>query len=216
MYYPVGLPALIPVIILITACGGKGVGIAVSEYETDTMTAHIELPIFQCITDDDFRERLESEYADYAAELLAEIENEEGMKNVSVVQDVTYTGKNIVSLYTDTSVEYSNKPVGMLNRMSAVIDTENNREMELSELFIREDYEGYLLARMREQLQKDPDRYSGLWAMPDLENPQDFYLTDDSIVFFYQPYKLSYYNKGIVEVEVPYSELRGYITYARE
>ena len=70
------------------------------------------------------------------------------------------------------------------------------------------------LDRLIEQEVTDhPDEYSDLWEKPQIKesNQRDFYVTQQGLVIFYQPYDLSYYARGFVEFTIDYADISGYL-----
>ena len=56
-----------------------------------------------------------------------------------------------------------------------------------------------------------PEEYGELWQKPEIKKNQDFYITDDDLVIYYQPYELSYYARGFIEFPIRLIELKGYL-----
>ena len=57
------------------------------------------------------------------------------------------------------------------------------------------------------------EEYKDLWAKPEIkqEHQTDFYIQDDDLVIFFQPYDLSYYARGFVEFRLDLEDLSGYM-----
>ena len=71
-----------------------------------------------------------------------------------------------------------------------------------------------MLNRMiNEEMEKHSEEYKDLWAKPEIkqEHQTDFYIQDDDLVIFFQPYDLSYYARGFVEFRLDLEDLSGYM-----
>ena len=73
--------------------------------------------------------------------------------------------------------------------------------MKLADLFADDGYVSTLNRMINEEMEKHSEEYKDLWAKPEIkqEHQTDFYIQDDDLVIFFQPYDLSYYARGFVE-----------------
>ena len=69
------------------------------------------------------------------------------------------------------------------------------------------------LEKINEEIEKHSEEYKDLWAKPEIkqEHQTDFYIQDDDLVIFFQPYDLSYYARGFVEFRLDLEDLSGYM-----
>ena len=133
---------------------------------------------------------------------------------INITQRVTLNKDGIISFVTE-NYTYLGGAHGTTAWMPYTINVreENPHRLELRELFKSED--GYIDAINRlidAMVEKDPEKYSGLWAEPHInadEHQDRFYLTDEELVIFFPPYDLSYYAKGFIEFPIRRTELNG-------
>ena len=92
-------------------------------------------------------------------------------------------------------------------------DSESDRILSLSDLFVDDKFYGILNERIDELINENAEEYRDLWEKPvvDKKREDKFYLEGDNLVIFYEPYELSYYARGVVEFPIPMEEIRGYV-----
>jgi hypothetical protein len=93
---------------------------------------------------------------------------------------------------------------------SLTFNTKTGEVLELADLFLPDaDYKARLNQLAIEQITQRKvfllKPYNGL--TPD----QEFYLTDDSLVLYYQLYEYTAYVYGFLEIAIPYDQLAGFI-----
>ena len=96
-------------------------------------------------------------------------------------------------------------------RITKNIDVEKCAEISLSELFEGDEYIDMINSRLDAQVSDNPKKYAGLWEKPRLLENQEFYITEESLVLCYPPYKLSYYERGFIEIPLSISDMSGYL-----
>lgn len=189
------------------------------EYETDTYIIKTQVPQFEGFSDSGFEEALNKE---------AEAFNENQISDFKMRLDDTFTSdkkaeltitakechqsKEFLSMYAEKSIFVSGIHP-QLWRSSINIDMLQQKEVRLEEMFGGEDYIQFINARIDDVVNNNPDKYSDLWEKPQLtaRSSTDFYIDNGYLVLYYQPYALSYYAKGVVEIPIKITALRGYI-----
>ena len=93
------------------------------------------------------------------------------------------------------------------------IDVSGEKEVKIADLFADDGYVSTLNRMINEEMEKHSEEYKDLWAKPEIkqEHQTDFYIQDDDLVIFFQPYDLSYYARGFVEFRLDLEDLSGYM-----
>ena len=203
--------ALAAVVSLCACVGGESaVQFEEKEYETPKLHASVWSVSFPGIADESFALSLEEGYKEEQIEFLSEAEERAaelaGQAQAVQKHRVGFESDKWCSIVTDTELDTGS----VISRRSAkTIDLENKKEVNLEDLYLSEDAGSFLEQRLAEETATA--EYSQLWKKPQIEQGQDFYLSKNALVLVYQPYELSYYEKGVVEIRLPYQKLRGYI-----
>jgi hypothetical protein len=174
----------------------------------------LQIPQFTSIKDKELQEHLNEEISQTCMEFLGKFKSSsESVSSPSVFMAETkkYEKGDLISLVTQIDY-YTQKPHNNSFRITKTINTDTSAELTLKDFFEGDAYIDRINATLSDITQKNPERYSGLWAKPQLSENPDFYITDDSLVIYFPPYELSYYARGFVEFAIPLSELGGYMT----
>lgn len=204
--------AALAAVITLSACMGSSsaVHFEEKEYETPTLHANVWSVSFHGIKDEEFALSLEEDYKNEQIEFLSEAEERSsdlaGQAQAVQKHSVEFESDKWLSIVTDTELDTGSI---IMRRSAKTIDLENKQEVSLEQLYLSEDAEDFLEQRISEEV-SSPE-YSRLWKKPQIEQGQDFYFSKNALVLVYQPYKLSYYEKGVIEIKIPYQKLRGYI-----
>lgn len=128
---------------------------------------------------------------------------------LDITQELKYNENDLLSIIEEHYV-YVGGAHGSRARYPRNYDLAEGRQLYLSDLF-NEGYKETLNRIIAEQEQADTERYSELWKRPEImsEHETNFYFSPGKLVIFFQPYELSYYAKGYVEFEIPFSEISG-------
>ena len=108
---------------------------------------------------------------------------------------------------------------GMQSLIPHVINLKTGKEVEESELFLK-DYEEPVSALIKAALQKEwgsPDDSSSAYSEMEEEGmvPNDcFSVSEDGVTWYYQPYVIACYAQGIVEAFVSWDDLKPYVNPA--
>lgn len=101
------------------------------------------------------------------------------------------------SIYT-----YTGGAHGMTVRYSMTTDKQTGKAIELKDLFRSNDYINYL-----NKLALNQNKDIHLFQPVTLTGQENFYLTDDSLVIYYQLYEVAPYAAGFIEYKFSYSDL---------
>lgn len=121
---------------------------------------------------------------------------------------ITYNRCNYLSMYRD-GYEYTGGAHGTTQRQSDTFDTTSGRTFCLSDFFSNcPDYREYIIKQIINQADKNMrenpyiyfDNYKEL--IRENFNPENFYLTNEGIVIYFQQYEIAPYSTGIVEFTV--------------
>ena len=191
------------------------------EYETDTATVYVERPEFSFMKNHELMDELNEAYEDEvdsaltAFDALSEngAELNGGNKYVfEIHQDVKYNENDFISVVSDT-YQYTGGAHGSSVWSARNIDALTGMEVLLDDLFEDNNYKVVLDRLIEQEVNDHPEDYSDLWEKPQIKesNQRDFYISDDGLVLFYQPYDLSYYARGFVEFTIDYDDISGYL-----
>lgn len=142
------------------------------------------------------------------------IANDYPVRPYEVVTEYTVTLNQdcFISLYFD-NYEYTGGAHGMTTRTSDTWSLEGRKRLTLSDLFPDDfDYKKYLTTDIINQINKEISEgnnvYFDDYAKLVIENfnVNNFYLTPDGIVIYFQHYDIAPYSSGIRTFTIPYSE----------
>lgn len=136
--------------------------------------------------------------------------SEEGQSNLEISYMLTYLDDNKICLLLE-GYEYNDGAAhGMPFRKPLIYNLENGERMDAEDLFaVSEDkFKDAFVAAFEDRMAESPDDF---WADAmdyvkegaSFEN-EDFYLTENGTVFYFEPYVLAAYAHGYIEAEIPY------------
>lgn len=211
--------------LLLSGCtfsDGYGVTIHKEEQETEYSSVYAEIAEFSGFEDKEFQSNMNMELRREAENAISEFDAvaqesklPSGVKSVlRISQDIKRNSGGIVSFVTEEYI-YTGGAHGstLWNPRTVVTDENGMHQEELSGLFNTVDYIKVINDCIDELVEKNPERYSELWAEPHIskKTADRFYLTDSDLVIFFPPYELSYYAKGFVEFSVPFERINAYL-----
>jgi len=123
------------------------------------------------------------------------------------VFEMTYNSACILSLYVDRYT-YTGGAHGNTIRSSQTWNMQKGYMIRLGQLFrCRIVPKAYILARVTEQIQENPEIYFEDYPKLIDENfdENSFYCTPDGLVVYYQQYDIAPYSSGIPEFMIPYT-----------
>lgn len=123
---------------------------------------------------------------------------------------VTYNQNCILSLYFD-QYEYAGGAHGLTVRYSDTWNLPKSKRMELSDFFPhRNNYREYIIQTIEKQIETElangDSMYFENYAQLMNENfkPNNFYLTEEGLVIYFQQYDIAPYASGIPTFVIPY------------
>ena len=215
MYNFVKKLPLFALVLLLTACGGKiEVGNVDKSYTTETVTVDAKIPKLSGLSDESFQDTINKEYETGITAFLEDFKKQASKtgdkSDFSVVTTEHYNDGRFFSAVTQ--VDYCAQSAHKNSfRITKNIDTEKCLEISLSDLFEGDEYIDMINSRIDALVSENGDKYAGLWEKPRLLVNQEFYITGESLVLCYPPYKLSYYERGFVEIPLSFSDMSGYL-----
>jgi len=192
-------------------------------YKDDYTEVNMKIPVIEGMDNTELMDRLNQEFEKKALDFKKE--TEKAVKEVIVESKKEGWPLRTGSVYTEfeaqindnktmniavTYYQYTGGAHGYSYKETVNLDLENEKELSLKELFAGSDtYLQVLTDEILKEMhkQKDdlfPETLENFKASDDLK----FYLTDDAIVFYFDPYEVGPYASGIVEFKVPYDSLR--------
>ena len=218
------LGAVVLIMFCLTSCGFGGIEVKTvkKEYDTDYSTVRADTAEIYGLKNKDFGEELNAQIAkDIESAVIAfdteasASEDNVRMGNKCVFEDswqVKYNKNGFLSL-VEERYEYLGGAHGQTVRLPLNIDTEAGKVITLGDLFADSGYESTLNRMISEIVTEKSEEYSELWEKPQIKNSnkKDFYIENNDLIIFYQPYDLSYYARGFVEFKLPLKELSGYL-----
>lgn len=125
--------------------------------------------------------------------------------------NVTYNRDCAISLYSDR-YEYTGGAHGITKRSSDTWNIQTGRRIHLSRLFAPSvNFVDYIITSVKEQIARQIQSGNDIY-FSDYEqyvvskfNLNQFYLTKEGIVVYYQQYDIAPYSSGIPEFTIPYN-----------
>jgi len=192
-------------------------------YKDEYAEVNMKIPVIEGLKNTGLMDQLNQEFEQKALEFKRETE-----KTVKeVVEEAKKEGYPIRtgSVYTEYEAKINdNKTMSIsvtyyqftggahgYNYMETInLDLVNEKVLSLKELFDgSDDYLQVLTDEILKEMEKEKD-YLFPETLTDFKATDDlkFYLTDDGIVFYFDPYEIAPYVRGIAEYKIPYDSLR--------
>lgn len=196
------------------------ISIESSQYETDTASVYTERPVFSFMADKTFQDYLNDEYEKDVTGKTVEFDTsddgkplEGGNKRVlEIKQRTEYNRGSLISIVSEVYI-YTGGAHGQSVRSAKTADVRTGGVLKLSDLFADDGYEDELNRLIMEDVENHPEEYSELWEKPVIKDSSqtDFYLCENGLVIFYQPYDLSYYARGFVDFTIDTETISGFL-----
>ena len=127
---------------------------------------------------------------------------------------VLWNADSLISLAC-SSYQYTGGAHGLTSTVLLTFDCKRSREVQLSDIF-RTGYEAPLQAILEQHLRVQYDLGAdaplngrdGMLFNPHLPLTSNFYVTGKGIGFLYNPYEVAPYSYGLIELYIPFSEVR--------
>lgn len=121
--------------------------------------------------------------------------------------EVKYNKDGILSL-VQTFYTYTGGAHGMTLLDAVNLDLVNQKELTLADILPElERQKAVILAEINRQIAIDPSQYFMDYLPVDYLNEDNFYLTEEGLVIFYQLYEIAPYASGIQEFVIPWNLL---------
>lgn len=127
---------------------------------------------------------------------------------------VTYNKNNILSI-TMLYYQYSGGAHGLTTEKSYNFNLKTGEIIKLENLFKSSfDYNTKINQYIRNEIAKKPEEYFDNGAIfKGIKTKQDFYISNDGVVIYFQLYEISPYAGGIREFKIPFSFLESGLKY---
>lgn len=208
----------LPIFALVLLCASCKSGVEVDSidksYTTETVTVDAKIPKLSGISSESLEVSVNSEYEKTVTSLLEDFKKQAAKTGDKSTFTVTTTEHHNSGGFFSavTQVEsFASESHKNSFRITKNIDTKKCIELTLSDLFEGDAYIDMLNARLESAVKENSERYQGLWEKPRLCENQDFYVSSGNLVVYYLPYKLSYYERGFVEIPLSLSDMSGYL-----
>lgn len=208
------LPIFGAIFLLASCAGGVRIENIDKSYATDTAVVEAKIPQISGLSSESLTEAVNREYEKTITELLSDFKkraDETGDKSTfSVITTEHYNKNGFFSAVTEVESCAGGSHKNSF-RITENIDTKKCEKVMLCDLFEGDDYIDMINARLLDAVEADKERYRGLWEKPSLSAGQDFYIDSGCLVLYYAPYKLSYYERGFVEIPLSLYDMSGYL-----
>lgn len=195
-----------------------------NDEETDLYTIHAEYPTFPSLSNVNYliQKMINTETEFFIEEVDSmELTTEEieefggGKSSLYITYTVYQNSENYISAAFYNSVYMSGAAHPYSYTTVLNYDLKENQEIKLVDLFVPDtDYAAALsymiVPKLKEKLYEDEltdDEWIEEGASPDPQNFQQFNLTEEGIIFHFDPYVVAAYAAGPQEVEIGYNEL---------
>lgn len=215
MYNFIKILPVFGLIIMLASCGaGVQVDSVDKSYTTETVMVDAKIPKLSGLSSESLEEAVNAEYEKTITSLLADFKkqaSETGDQSTFMVTTTEhYNAGGFFSAVTQVD-SFASESHKNSYRITKNIDTEKCTELSLSDLFEGDGYIDMINSRLENAVSENSEEYQGLWEKPRLSENQDFYIEPDHLVVYYLPYKLSYYERGFVEIPLSLSDMSGYL-----
>ncbi|MHC6180090.1 DUF3298 and DUF4163 domain-containing protein [Clostridium sp. JNZ X4-2] len=127
--------------------------------------------------------------------------------------EIMLNQKNILSILFNMGIYINHAAHGYTKYSSITVNTETGQVYEFSDLFNSKVYYTKILNELAQQYIEENnidliDEYKGI------TEDQQYYLTPDSLVLYYQIYEYTPYVYGLFKIEIPYNKISNIINPA--
>ncbi|MBU5483581.1 DUF4163 domain-containing protein [Clostridium sp. MSJ-11] len=182
----------------------------------DLINVDIKIPVISLLNNKDIETKLNKEIEKEILDLKEDIKKsalkskEEGTLmnpyGLSVNYEVHYNKNNLLSL-TISYYSYTGGAHGMSSKKTFNIDTKTGINASLKDLFNPgEDYKEIINTVIREKIQENPSEYYEEISryFKGILQDQPFYIVEDNIVIYFEPYEIAPYAGGFKEFKMPF------------
>ncbi|NLO90327.1 MAG: DUF4163 domain-containing protein [Clostridia bacterium] len=193
------------------------------KYKDEYVDVNIKIPVIEGMKNPEVMDRLNQAFEKEAMDFKKETEKitrevieeskEQGWPlrtgSVYIEYEARINDNKTMSISV-TYYQYTGGAHGNSYKKTVNLDLVNEKELLLNEFFADSDaFKKVLTDELLKQMTNDKDDLFAE-ALEDFKASDDlkFYLTDEAIVFYFNPYEIAPYAKGIVEYKVPYDALK--------
>ncbi|WP_315116953.1 PdaC/SigV domain-containing protein [uncultured Clostridium sp.] len=184
------------------------------------MNVNIKIPVISLSKHKDIEAKLNKEiekdildFKENIKKSALESKKEKTLMNpyeVSVNYEVHYNKNNLLSL-TISYYSHTGGAHGMTNKKTFNIDTKTGTNASLKDLFNPgEDYKEIINTVVREKIQENPSEYYEEISryFKGILQDQPFYITEDSVVVYFDLYEIAPYAGGFKEFKIPFKSFK--------
>lgn len=192
-----------------------------SDLSNDKFDITVQIPEFKNMENSEFEHQLNeyffndiqnkaNEFTKTASDFSSDIPD--GKKaSLNITCHDEYNDKDFLSMII-TVETYTGGVHGTITDIAANIDLRQNKIIELSDLFNDDcDYKKILTKILCSLAEENTELYGELWENPAVTDSTPFYIKDDCLIIYFQPYELASYGRGFVDFSIPFSSLKTYL-----
>lgn len=146
---------------------------------------------------EDYKDISEYDYSNYDYKNNAFIQN-------SLITTVRYNKNNIISISNFSHIFKQSSVHGYPSRKSYTINAETGEQYKLTDIYSGGS-DGFYESIKKKYKEKYKDAIQSKLDNETIDTVQ-FYLSDDSLVLYFNVYQISYYAASFCDLEIPYSE----------
>lgn len=189
----------------------------------EALISNIKIPVIKGLKNEKMQSEINKAFQKRALELKEQMTSDgkkalEDAKNYGyearpyillVDYDISYNEKNIISI-TSTYHQYTGGAHGNTLTETSNINLKTGEKIVLKDLFKEGvNYKKIITEEIKKQMAAGNKFYPGAAATLDsISDDQSFYITEDGIVIYYQPYEIAPYATGTPEFKIPFSMLK--------
>lgn len=186
--------------------------------EKTNIAVDLKIPVISGMKNQAVQNKINSQLAEDAENFAGQIEKQADeeipqMKKSGLVVDrytartsyeVTYHRNRLLSIPI-MFMQYTGGAHGLEVKRAYNFDLTNGKNLTLEDLFKPgTDYKGIINAEIRKQIQANPDKYfSGQNGFRGIKDDQDYFLSGDALVVYFQEYEIAPYAAGCPEFKIP-------------
>lgn len=186
------------------------------EFKNDMVEVDMTIPLISGLKDKEIELKINKEIENKAMDFKKSIENlaKEAKKENALTNSyqiilnfkVSFNKDNILSL-TLCFYEYTGGAHGLGYNESLNIDLNTGEKIYLKDLFdSKEDYKNIINDFIIDEMSKNPDKYyeNAVADFYGIIQDQPYYIEDNNIVVYFNPYEIAPYSEGIKEFKIPF------------
>lgn len=196
------------------------------KYDNDNIEIDIKIPVVKEIKNKDIESKVNSVLEKKAIDFKKDVEllSKEYLEDAKKQQlepkkftansdyQVTYNYGNILSVPV-VYYQYTGGAHGMYSKKTYNVDLNTGKELTLKEFFKEGfEYKKIINKLIKEEISREPQKYFEE-TFKTIGEIQDYYITEDGIVVYFQLYEVAPYSSGIPEFKIPYKAIESGLKY---